>query len=132
MRRSKQITLSILATVVLSSGCSSGPEQLSLNREQYKSKEDCLNDWNSEQDCEEVQQGQQHRGWYGPRYFYRGGYPYIYHGPERDPTPVGNAARFSKVAEGQRSSLSTGRTTSMGHLTRGGFGSRGSFHSASS
>ncbi len=131
MRRSKQITLSILATVVLTTGCSGEPKQLSLNREQYKSKEDCLNDWNSEQDCEEVRD-QRLRGWYGPRYFYWRGYPYIYHGPDRDPTPVGNAARFSRVAEGQRSAFSAGRTTSMGHLTRGGFGSSGASHSSSS
>ena len=131
MRRSKQITLSILATVVLTTGCSQESGQVSLNREQYKSREDCLNDWNSEQECEEMQE-QQHRRWYGPRYFYWRGYPYIYHGPDRDPTPVGNAARFSQVNEGQRSAFSTGRTTSTGHLTRGGFGSRGAFHSASS
>lgn len=131
MRRSKQITLSILASVVLTAGCAQEPAELSLSREQYKSKEDCINDWNSEKDCEETRD-QNRQGWYGPRYFYYGGYPYIYRGPDTDPTPVGNAARFSQVAPGQRSALSTGSTTSTGHLTRGGFGSRGASHSASS
>ncbi|HXX81624.1 MAG TPA: hypothetical protein VEI46_08740 [Thermodesulfovibrionales bacterium] len=131
MKRSGTITLSILATIAIGAGCSQEPAQLSLNREQYKSKEDCLHDWNSEQDCEEIQD-QQHNRWHGPRYFYWQGYPYIYHGPDRNPTPVGTAAQFSRIAQGQRSARSIGTTTSMGHLTRGGFGSKGSFHSASS
>jgi len=46
-RRSMQITLVLIGMVALS-GCSS--EQ----RNVYKSKEDCLQDWGSGQECEEV------------------------------------------------------------------------------
>ncbi|MGD0887012.1 MAG: hypothetical protein ABSA46_19390 [Thermodesulfovibrionales bacterium] len=131
MKKSQRISLSILATVVLTTGCAEEPTQVSLNREQYKSKEDCLRDWNSEQDCEDTQDQQRHT-WYGPHYFYRGGYPYIYHGPDSDPTPVGTAAHFSQLQSGERSSFSLGRTSSIGHIARGGFGFTGIFRLASS
>ena len=69
MRRSLNITLALIGAVALA-GCQ--PE----NRSVYKSREDCLKDWGSGQECEEINENNRHYGgsahplgyYYGPRY----------------------------------------------------------------
>lgn len=98
-RRSLQITLVLIGMVALS-GCSS--EQ----RNVYKSKEDCLQDWGSGQECEEVNSN---NNYYGGSY-YPGGY---FYGP-----------RYSGSAGTMHGTPSL-RAVSV---ARGGFGSSAGFH----
>lgn len=73
-RSSLEISLVLIGMVTLS-GCQK--EQ----RNVYKSKEDCLQDWGSAQECEEVTQGNNYYGgtyhpsgyYFGPRYTGSGG-----------------------------------------------------------
>lgn len=73
-RSSAQITLVLIGMVALS-GCQS--EQ----RNVYKSKEDCLQDWGRPEDCEQVSPANNYYGggyhpvgyYYGPRYHGSGG-----------------------------------------------------------
>ena len=64
----------------------------------YRSKKDCMDDWGSDKDCQEPSQGSPH---------YRSGY---YYGP-----------RYGGYGRGARS-------VGMARISRGGFGSLGSFH----
>jgi uncharacterized protein YgiB involved in biofilm formation len=126
VKRSRTITLSLIATLSLGlQGCSS---KQATSRELYESKQKCIEDWGSEQECEEDKNT---RYYYGPHYFYSGGRPLYFPRGSDDPVPVGNHAGFSKVAEGARSAHSTSRVTST-HISRGGFGRLGSFHGSGS
>ena len=122
MKRSKTITLSLLATLSLTlGGCSS---QQSTKREIYQTKQDCLEDWGTEESCEE---DKTNRVYHGPHYFYRGGYPYYFRSGMDDPMPVDRRARFSSVPEGGQSMKSAGSLSSA-RTIRGGFGRASSFH----
>lgn len=138
IRRTRKISLTILASVIMASGCDdSTTTQMNVTREHYRSKDECLKDWNSEQDCEEmVQPDRRTRYWYGPRYFYSHGMPYIYTGPSQQPRALDKNAGFASLREGQHSALSVGSSTHVAHVSgrvsRGGFGSHGHSHSAGS
>lgn len=126
MKRSRTITLSIIATVSLGlQGCS---HKQTTSRELYESKQKCIEDWGSEQECEEEKTS---RHYYGPHYFYRSGRPLFFPRGGDDPVPVADSAKFSKVAEGSRSGHSINRVTST-HISRGGFGRLGSLHGSGS
>ncbi|MBI5847749.1 MAG: hypothetical protein HZB31_07365 [Nitrospirae bacterium] len=126
MKRSKAISLTLIATVSLClQGCS---HKQATNRELYESKQKCIEDWGSEQECEEDKNT---RYYYGPHYYYRGGRPLYFPRGGDDPVPVADSAKFSKVAEGAKSGSSLSRVTST-HVSRGGFGRLGSFHGSGS
>jgi hypothetical protein len=98
-RRSLQVSLVLMGTLAVSS-YGETPHYL------YKSKKDCLDDWGSEQSCQEPSQGSPyyHTGhYYGPRYGGGGG--------------------------GGGGMRSTGmRSVGTVSVSRGGFGSLGGFH----
>ena len=126
MKRSRTITLSLIATLSLGfQGCS---HKQATSRELYESKQKCIEDWGSEQDCEEDKNT---RYYYGPHYFYRSGRPLYFPRGNEEPVAVPDSAKFSKVPEGARSGHSTSRVTST-HISRGGFGSTGSSHGSGS
>ena len=126
MKRSRTITLSLIATLSLGlQGCSS---KQATSRELYETKQQCIEDWGSEQECEEDNNT---RYYYGPHYYYRSGRPFYFPRGNDEPVPVADSARFSKVAEGGRSGRSISRVSST-HISRGGFGSLGSFHGSGS
>ena len=121
MKRSKEIALTLLASVSLvAGGCSQ--EQMT-KREVYKTRQQCIDDWGSEEECEQDRSG----GYFGPHYVYWGGHPYYYPRGSVDPVPVRGNAQFAGVREGMRSAYSAG-TISDRHITRGGFGKSSSFH----
>ncbi len=96
-RSTVHITL-VLVGVMAVAGCGSDEK-----RHVYRSKQDCLQDWGSEKDCEEPAPGTPHYHtgyWYGPRW--------------------------------SGSSYAGRGTHSMSSVTvsRGGFGHFGSFHGA--
>lgn len=126
MKRSRTITLTLIAT--LSFGLQGCSQKQATSRELYETKQKCIEDWGSEQDCEEDKNT---RYYYGPHYFYSGGRPLYFPRGGDNPVPVGNHARFSGVPEGARSRHSTTRVTST-HISRGGFGRLGSFHGSGS
>lgn len=92
-RRSMQVSLVVMGVLAVGSY---GQGQNYL----YKSKKDCLDDWGSEQNCQEPQAGSR---------YYRSGY---YYGPRYGTTFRSGSNRSVGVAS----------------VSRGGFGSLGSFH----
>lgn len=92
-RSTLHITL-VLVGVVALSAC--GEDQ---KRNVYRTRQDCIEDWGSEKDCDQAPVGSGHSGyWYGPRWS-AGGY-----------------------------SGRGGRAISSVTVSRGGFGRFGSFH----
>ncbi|MEW6665180.1 MAG: hypothetical protein AB1512_08170 [Thermodesulfobacteriota bacterium] len=127
MKRSKKITLTLIASISLAA-C--GGESQPTKREVYANKQDCIDDWGNEKDCEEVvRQGTSY--YHGPHYFYSGGRPYYIPSGSQDPKPVSAAAAFSKVPEGRLSSTAT-RSVHTASVVRGGFGASASFHGSGS
>jgi uncharacterized protein YgiB involved in biofilm formation len=98
MRRRSTLHITLaLAGVMAVAGCSDE------KRHVYRSKQDCMQDWGSEKDCEEAPAGSSHYRsgfWYGPRW--SGG---------------------SYAGRGIHSISSV-------NVSRGGFGRLGSLHSA--
>ena len=127
MKRSKKITLTLIASISLAA-C--GGESQPTKRSVYANKQDCIDDWGNEKDCEEVQQ-QSTRAYYGPHYFYSGGRPYYVPSGSQEPKPVSSAAAFSKVSEGMQSSTAT-RSVHTSSVVRGGFGASASSHGSGS
>jgi uncharacterized protein YgiB involved in biofilm formation len=99
-KSSLSITLAFIGAAALSCG-ESGYRQM------YKTKEDCLADWNSPEKCEQAPQGSS--GHY---------YPGMYYGPFMRGSYLGSGTNVQ--------SRSVGST----NVTRGGFGSTSSFHSS--
>jgi uncharacterized protein YgiB involved in biofilm formation len=124
MKRSKEITLILIASASLAA-C--GPSSQDTRREIYASREKCVEDWGSEDDCDQQSGGSYH----GPHYFYRGGVPYYYRRGADQAQPLGAANKFSRLAPGTASLNSSGSLTTS-HMTRGGFGRIGSFFRAGS
>jgi hypothetical protein len=107
-KSSTRITLVLLGAAALA-GCGADGDD-GTRRDVYASKEDCVADWGSEQECAPAT-AQEHRSggraiWFGPTY--RSG----------SSSSRGSGAGSSR--SGSRSIGSTGRSTS-----RGGFGSSG-------
>jgi uncharacterized protein YgiB involved in biofilm formation len=100
-RSSLSITLAFIGTVAISCGQSG-------YRQQYKSKEDCLADWNTPDKCEQAP--------YGSSSHY---YPGYYYGP---------FVSGRSMSSTQTASRAVGTTS----VTRGGFGSSALFHSGGS
>jgi uncharacterized protein YgiB involved in biofilm formation len=121
MKRSKKIALTLLASVSLVA-CGCNQEQMT-RREVYKTKQQCIDDWGSDDACEPDRSG----GYYGPHYIYRGGSAYYFPRGSVDPVPVAGNAKFANVHEGMRSNQSVG-TISDRHISRGGFGRSSLFH----
>ncbi len=98
MKRRSTLHVSLVLIGVMGlAGCS---EQ---KRHVYRTKQDCVEDWGSEKDCEEPPAGSPyyHSGyWYGPRW------------------------------SGSGSTWHGSRSISSVTVSRGGFGRLGSFHSA--
>lgn len=125
MKRSQRIALTLLASVSLTAtGCS---QQQPTQREVYLSKENCAQDWGSEANCEPSSTG---TAFWGPNYYYRGGYPYYFPKDRDEPVPVDRNAQFSRVAPGAKSPLSAG-TLATTHIARGGFGRGSASHGGS-
>lgn len=122
MKRSRTITLTLLASAtVLLTAC--GSDQ-ATTRELYSSKEKCVEDWGSEDDCEVTANNRYH----GPHYYWYGGRPYYFSRGGGDPKPV-TTGRMATLREGGRSSNSIGSISST--VSRGGFGGSSSFHGSS-
>ncbi len=100
-RSSARITLVLIGTLALTAGCEK--EQ----RNVYKSKEDCVQDWGQGEKCEEVTTSNNHYGggYYSPGYFY-------------GPTYSGG---YSQSSTGLHSTRSVA-------VARGGFGALAAFH----
>ncbi|OQX14308.1 MAG: hypothetical protein BWK76_14850 [Desulfobulbaceae bacterium A2] len=124
MKRSRTITLTLLASVAVSlTACRSVQE---TKRELYNSRDRCVEDWGVEDRCESSGTG----GFYGPHYYWRSGTPYYYPRGGGDPQPV-SQGHFAKVREGTFSPNSTG-TVSSSISRRGGFGRSSSSHASGS
>jgi hypothetical protein len=127
MKRSKKIALSLIASVSLTA-CSQEYTYQRTQREVYPTKEQCVEDWGDEQECE---QDTATRRYYGPHYMFRSGYPYYYRSGSADPVPVSKDAKFARLSEGTRSPRSSG-TLSSRHISRGGFGRSAALHGSGS
>lgn len=134
MRRPSTITLLFLGVIL--SACDDTPQP--LHRDIYKTKEDCLRDWQQQANCEEQHSGTAQSAppstgshhstviyphyWMGPQYYSHGGSTAV----------LPNGSSFTRTAE----SPALGRTTiapaapsrhaSSTGTMRGGFGSTGS------
>lgn len=123
MKRSRKISLLVLGTAVLLTGCSS--RKPDIMQQQYSSKEDCEKDWNETEVC--TRSGTGGGGYVGPRYYWN----------RSSSTPVAlmpdGTERMMTHSALARGSTSVAHSTSVvGHSTgisRGGFGSGG--HSSS-
>lgn len=122
MKRSRRISLTLLASLTLAA-C--GSDQ-ATQQAAYRSRQDCVTDWGSEEDCENDGRG----GWYGPHYFFMSGRPYFYSKRGASPIPVPDGAAFSKLSPTSISPRAT-RTIAT-NVSRGGFGRSAFFHGASS
>ncbi|OQX08464.1 MAG: hypothetical protein BWK76_23555 [Desulfobulbaceae bacterium A2] len=125
MKRSRTITLTLLASVAVSlTACKSVQE---TKRELYNSRDRCVEDWGTGDKCEPSGAG---GGYYGPHYYWHSsGRPYYYPSGASDPQPVSHG-RFASMREGSHSSHSTGTVKSS--VSRGGFGHSSSSHSSGS
>ena len=103
-RKSSRVTLVLMGVAALS-GCGGDDTR----RDVYKSREDCLADWNNKpEDCKPATE-ERHRGmgyFYGPSYLYHSG------------------GSGSSWTSGARTGRSIG-STSSGSVSRGGFGATG-------
>jgi uncharacterized protein YgiB involved in biofilm formation len=119
MKRSKEITLVLIASASFVS-CSSPPSD--THRELYANREKCVEDWGSEDRCEQQSGGR----YWGPRYYYYGGRPFYFPRNTDNPVPLGGEGKFSHLSPGMKS-LNSSATFSSPHISRGGFGRIGSF-----
>jgi uncharacterized protein YgiB involved in biofilm formation len=120
LKRSREITLILIASASL---VACGPSTQDTRREIYGTRDKCAEDWGSGDDCEQ----QAGSGYYhGPHYFYRGGVPYIFRRGADQAQPVNPAAGFSRFPPGTASPNSAGSFRTS-HISRGGFGTIGSF-----
>lgn len=102
-RSTLQITLVLIGSMLVAGGCGKKDE-----RQVYKNKQDCLEDWgNDEKNCEEVKQNDPNYRSYGHGFFY------------------GPLYSMGRTYPGQGSRAI--RTVSV---SRGGFGSLSGFHSS--
>lgn len=126
MKRSRKIVLTLIASASLGAyGCSS---EQATQREIYTSKEKCIEDWGTQENCEE---NKTYRTYYGPHYYRSGGGIYYFpHGSDKSAL-LGNNARFSSVAPGMKSPNSFS-SFSATKVIRGGFGRSSSFHGGGS
>ncbi|HMK43447.1 MAG TPA: hypothetical protein VK445_04860 [Dissulfurispiraceae bacterium] len=123
MKRSRTITLTFLASAtVFLTACS---DDQATKRELYSTKERCVEDWGSEDNCEQTGSGRYH----GPHYYWYSGRPYYFPrgGGDAQPARTGN---FASLREGMSSSHSIGSISSS--VSRGGFGRSSSFHGSGS
>lgn len=122
MKRSRTITLTLLASAtVLLTAC--GSDQ-TTTRELYGNKQKCVEDWGSEDKCEQTSGGR----YYGPHYYWHSGRPYYFPRGGGDPEPA-RSGHFSTLTQGSRSANSI--SSISGTVSRGGLGSSSSFHSSS-
>ena len=113
--------LLVLPTVVALQllGCS--PREIDRDskvRNSYRSREDCLKDWNDPKDCQE---DHEHRAYVGPWYPY-----YMYQQRWASGAYRGSTGVFSETTGAFHSAPAVGESVS---ISRGGFGSTG--HGAS-
>ncbi len=114
----KTTQIQLLFLTMLLVGC----EESTYKRDFYKSKEDCLKDWNKvEKDCEVGNHQIYGGGYYGPHYYYLGnGYTPGYNSSQLSDGRTTTRFSNSAVASGPSKSFSPNSSTS-----RGGFGSTG-------
>lgn len=93
--------------------------QYDVRQTTYTSRDDCQRDWGSEESCPPVQTGHGGIGYFGPRYYWdpHRGAPVVI-GPDGS-EHVATSARVG-AADSWR-----GRTSVVGHFSRGGFGGIG-------
>lgn len=123
MKRSRHICLTLLASLSLAACDSEEPTQ----RAMYLSRQACVEDWGSDDECEDDDNDGH---WHGPHYYYHSGRPYYYAKNSKTPMAVPASAQFSRVSAGSASPRAAAVTSSS--ISRGGFGGRSSFHSAAS
>ncbi len=126
MKRSKKIALTLMASVSIAAfSCS---EEQQAQREIYATKEQCVRDWSAGDECERDVSSNRY---FGPRYFFYGGYPHYYRSGGTELVPVSKDANFSNVKPGMRSPHSIG-SFAVTHVSRGGFGKSSAFHGGGS
>lgn len=113
IKRTIVITLVLISSVSLKA-CASRKD----NREVYRNLEDCIRDWGAIERCERVTNGHLSGYYYGPQYYRSGGSIYYYRNSSSGYQPVPSNLGIVKSPSGKS-------TTSVGRVTRGGFGSRG-------
>ncbi len=125
MKRSREVALTLMASVCLvAGGCSS---EEATKREMYLTKDKCAEDWGAKE-CEE---NETRSGYYGPHYFYRSGTTYYVPRGTDDSVPVRQDQGFSRIPQGTRSSNSVSSLSST-RTVRGGFGSSAHSHGGGS
>ena len=126
MKRSKKIVLTLIASASLGAyGCSS---EQATHREIYASKEKCIEDWGTKENCEE---DKKYGTYYGPHYYHSGGGIYYFSHGSDNAVRLGDNARFSSIKQGMKSPNSFSSFSST-KVTRGGFGRSSSFHGGGS
>ncbi|MEM1171137.1 MAG: hypothetical protein AAGJ08_19175 [Cyanobacteria bacterium P01_H01_bin.35] len=125
MTEPRKIKRTIIISLVLISSISlKACASRRYNREVYRSVEDCRKDWGRVEECERVTDGSSSSGgssskrYYGPRYYRSGGSIYYYRNSSSSYQPVPSNAGILRSPSGRS-------TTSVGRVSRGGFGSRG-------
>ncbi|MEO5357623.1 MAG: hypothetical protein H7844_10040 [Nitrospirae bacterium YQR-1] len=125
MKRSKLISLVLLASTTLVA-CSEDRGSRTTSREVYKTREDCIRDWDRADNCQRRMTG---GGYQGPHYFFYGGNSYYIPPGSEKPQPMSSSmVHHSETLGSRRShSISTHETT---HIVRGGFGASSLHHSS--
>lgn len=95
-RRSATVSLVLIGLLAATSGCGQDEQ-----RHVYRTKQECMEDWNDEKECEEIPSSSPYRShgvYFGPRYY--------------GSAPAGRGIRAATVAT----------------ISRGGFGGLSHFH----
>ncbi|MBF0495376.1 MAG: hypothetical protein HQK58_02185 [Deltaproteobacteria bacterium] len=124
MKRSKKIVLVLMASASIAACGSDSSDSQNTRREEYATKEDCMNDWGDPDRCERQSTGY----YYGPHYYFFGGHAYYFRTGSYDPVPVEGRTNFGRLSPGMKSTHSIHTITSS-HIARGGFGSSGHLRS---
>lgn len=112
-RRTTVITLVLIASVCLKA-CGT-----TKKREVYRSLDSCRREWGQQELCEPILDGSYPMGYYYGPYYRRNGRSYYYYRTyDSSPQLVPSNASITKTSPGRSSS-------SVGTVTRGGFGKSG-------
>jgi uncharacterized protein YgiB involved in biofilm formation len=123
MKRSRQISLTLLASLSLAACDADEPSQRAV----YTSQQACVEDWGDTDNCDD----DDHDGsWYGPHYFYHSGKTHYYSKKSGKVMAVPSNYRFSGLGAGVSSPRAAKVVASS--ISRGGFGGSSSSHGAAS
>jgi len=123
MKRSRQIGLTLLASLSLTAcgADESGQQAIYLNQQA------CIEDWGDPENCDDDDND---GAWRGPSFFYSGGKPHYYSKKKKTVMAVPSNYRFASLAQGVTSPRAAKMVASS--ISRGGFGGSSSSHGAAS